>query len=385
MKKIIISPARRAFSAHEETAVSEVVRFYRENGLDFPYLGFFQVRFENELVRFMGVQGFARAVSSGTAACFIAFQLAQIKKNKKRLRLLLSPVADAGLVSALIILGIDFSIVDSDPGNYRVSLDALKAQISRQKVDALFLVHAGGYPNSHIDEISKECKRKKVFLIEDVSQCPGAVVSGKRVGTFGDVAVCSAMYRKSLFMGSQGGFIFTRKSRLMKTIISLADRGKRPSGPVLSRTPGSNVLVGLNWNAGEMACAIGSASLRRLSDTNLRRVELANYFAEKLLAAASGIAVQKFEANDAPFFLIVNCESAKEKKRFVDRLAKSGIPHNPSYDFLVHRWRWLLKHRNWDGRVPVVAGQTQRSSVNIYIHEGYSEGYIDSMIAQFSP
>ena len=53
-------------------------------------------------------------------------------------------------------------------------------------------------------------KKKKIFLLEDCSQAIGAKVNNKFVGSFGDIAAFSTMYRKNLAANSSGGIVLPK-------------------------------------------------------------------------------------------------------------------------------------------------------------------------------
>ena len=108
-------------------------------------------------------------------------------------------------------------------------------------------------------------KKKGIFLLEDCSQATGAHIDGKPVGSFGDIAAYSTMYRKNLAANSSGGLIFTKNYQLFKKVLAYADRGKILWKDNLDlRDPKYSLFPALNWNTDEFSCAIGLASLRRL-------------------------------------------------------------------------------------------------------------------------
>ena len=84
----------------------------------------------------------------------------------------------------------------------------------------------GGEPVDDIKEIAAYAKKNNIYLLEDCSQAIGAKIQGKLVGSFGDIAAFSTMYRKNLAANSSGGIIFTRKFKIYKKVLAYADRGK---------------------------------------------------------------------------------------------------------------------------------------------------------------
>ena len=117
-------------------------------------------------------------------------------------------------------------------------------------------------------KISNFLKKTKIFLIEDVSQCPGGSMNKRKVGTFGDICCLSTMYRKSLYGGSSGGIVYTKYRKYFKSILACSDRGKKLWDKKYNfRDPSSHLFPALNWNTNEFSCAIAIESLKRLNNT----------------------------------------------------------------------------------------------------------------------
>ena len=123
-------------------------------------------------------------------------------------------------------------------------------------------------------------KKNKIYVLEDCSQAVGAKIKGKMVGTFGDIAAFSTMYRKNLAANSGSGIVFTKKNySLYKKILAYSDRGKISWNKKLNNSdPKNSIFPALNWNTDEFTCAIGLASLRRLKSTNLKRKNISQDF-----------------------------------------------------------------------------------------------------------
>ena len=94
-------PARMAFGEMEKRAVLDVMDFYQRRGEDPPYQGVFEQRLCDSFSKFMG-GGYADAVSSGTAACFVALAALDLPKGSE---VLISPVTDSGPLNSIILLG----------------------------------------------------------------------------------------------------------------------------------------------------------------------------------------------------------------------------------------------------------------------------------------
>ena len=111
-------------------------------------------------------------------------------------------------------------------------------------------------------------------MIEDCSQAHGAKVGGRPVGTFGDIAAFSSMYRKAHIAGGSGGIVYSRNEELFRQAFAHADRGKpRWKKDFSDFDPGGFLFPALNLHTDEISCGIGLMSLSRLQDTIMRQTE----------------------------------------------------------------------------------------------------------------
>jgi dTDP-4-amino-4,6-dideoxygalactose transaminase len=105
--------------------------------------------------------------------------------------------------------------VDIDPNTYEMSVDAIKNAISK-KTSAILATHLFG-ESCDILKIKKIATDRQIFLIEDCAQALGSTISGKLIGTFGDVAFSSFDISKPL-QGIRGGVIFSKNKKLIERI-----------------------------------------------------------------------------------------------------------------------------------------------------------------------
>ena len=73
-------PYREAMGPAERAAVTRVLEYYAELRADPPYEGHFQREFERQFATAMG-GGQARAVSSGSVACFVAIRALRLPRG----------------------------------------------------------------------------------------------------------------------------------------------------------------------------------------------------------------------------------------------------------------------------------------------------------------
>ncbi len=131
------------------------------------------------------------------------------------------------------------------------------------------------------------------------------------MGTFGDIAAFSTMYRKAHITGASGGVVYTRDLELFRRALAHADRGKpRWREDFSDRDPSGYLFPALNHNTDEISCAIGIASLARLDKTIMRRQSFVSDLVDKLVDHAQICRPYAHSPTDSPFFypIIVDTE-----------------------------------------------------------------------------
>ena len=135
-----------------------------------------------------------------------------------------------------------------------------------------------------IEPIVAAARARDVRIVEDGSQSHGARVGGRPVGTFGDIAAFSTMYRKAHITGASGGLVYSRDVELFRRALAHADRGKpRWATDFDDRDPNRFLFPALNHHTDELSCAVGLASLARLGDTIVRRLSFVTALTARML------------------------------------------------------------------------------------------------------
>lgn len=100
-------------------------------------------------------------------------------------------------------------LVDVEPSNWNLSLSALREAVGPKTKGILVShLHGGRVPMRALMELAKE---RKLVVVEDAAQAPGALVDGQRAGTWGDAGVLSFGGSKLLSAG-RGGALLTRRA-----------------------------------------------------------------------------------------------------------------------------------------------------------------------------
>lgn len=380
------SRPRSALGFHELLSVVNCIFYYRRRGLDPGYDGYFEDLYTSSFSSFLG-GGYADAVSSGCASIYIALKSLNLPRGSL---VATSPVTDASVIGCIDAVSCTPYLIDSDPNSYNTSLDQLTRRVHNKNVSAFIITHAGGQPCSRMNDIKSYCDSKKIFLVEDCSQCIGGTPfdSTSKVGTYGEYGCFSTMYRKNLSASGSSGLIFSKNFESFKLAKQHADRGKRwwDKDSVDMRDPGFADFAGLNFNSDELRCAIGLANLRRLNSTNSKRLSflkhLSNYMFE---LGVSFLKLSPIHDGLAPFYFPIQVLSSECHLTSVDvgnRLKSFGLPLGTNYGCLISTWDWAKRYMH-DDFVSINAINYRDSVFHLYLNENYTKRHAYNIASLF--
>ena len=163
--------------------------------------------FEKEFSKYHGNK-YSIAVSNGSVALEIALQALKLKKRDK---VIVTP--RSFIISASCVLNVGLKPIFADVDlNGNVNIEGIR-KAYEPGVKAIIVVHLNGL-SCDLDPILQFAKEKKLYLIEDCSQAHGAIYKGKKVGSFGDIAIWSFCQNKIISTGGEGGMISTNSKKL---------------------------------------------------------------------------------------------------------------------------------------------------------------------------
>ncbi len=350
--------------------IEEVLSYYRKLGLDPGYQGYFEQKYCGAFSEFQG-GGFADAVATGTAALFVALAALDLPHGSE---VLVSPITDPGTLSAVILNGLKPRLMDSLPDSFNIGPSQFEAAITAQ-CRAAVIVHAAGRA-VEMPGIMEVAGRHGIRVLEDCSQAHGAAWDNRAVGTFGDIAAFSTMYRKAHITGASGGVVYTRNQDLYHAALAHADRGK-PSwrDDFDDRNPNQYLFPALNLHSDEISCAIGIQSLARLPETISKRRAFVRQVAGLIENRSQICRPYGYRAGDSPFIhpIFVNRDAIScSVTEFALALREEGIGLNPHYEYLVVNWPFLKPYLAADTDTPN-ARNVLDGCFALYLNENYGE------------
>ena len=273
---------------------------------------------EKEFADYIGTSS-AIGVANGTDAIELALRALDIGLGDEVITVSHTAVAT---IAAIESTGAKAILVDVEPDYYTIDTDQLEA-VSSDKTRAIIAVHLYGQ-SADLNSIRDFCKRKNIFLIEDVSQAHGATYQGKRLGSIGDIACFSCYPTKNLGAIGDAGLITTNNINLAAKVRALREYGWN------NRV---SEYKGRNSRLDEIQAAILRIKLKHLDSDNERRRHLAEYYTSELKDCQIKLPVTR-SGNESVFHLYVI--RVEERQKLLDHLIASGIQAGVHYPIPVH-------------------------------------------------
>jgi len=259
---------------------------------------------EETLCNYLGVDGYGVAVSSGTAALYLALFALGIDKGDE---VILPTYVCSALLNAIFFVGAIPVLVDVNLDDFNISFKKVKKKITK-KTKAIIVPHIYGVP-SDIDKFLG----LGIPIIEDCAQSVGARINGQMVGTFGDISVFS-FYATKLFTTGQGGMVVSRKLKLIKKIKDFREFDCR-----------KKYKRRFNFQMTDIQAALGISQLKKLSSLLRRRREIATKYMEILRKSNNNFTLQEVNKGKERVWYRFVLRSGKGVKKTQKLFKDSGI------------------------------------------------------------
>jgi CDP-4-dehydro-6-deoxyglucose reductase, E1 len=294
--------------------------------------------FEKEFAKFLNVK-YALMTNSGSSANLLAsFALVNPKKRnflKRGDEFIIQALCWSTSLWPLVQAGLKPKFIDVNIDSFNIDLENLKKHIS-SKTKALMAVHVLGN-SSEIDLISKLCKQKKIYLIEDTCESLGSRYNNKYLGTFGDFGTYSFYYSHQITCG-EGGMLVCNSKEDYNIVHSLRSHGwDRGIANNKKKLPTFNFInSGFNLRPTDIAAAIGLNQFKRLNHFKKIRSQNKEKIIKSLINSKKWNnqftffnQVKNLEPSWFGFPLIINNINSNKKNKFLSYLRENGIETRP--------------------------------------------------------
>ncbi|EER61948.1 DegT/DnrJ/EryC1/StrS aminotransferase [Acidovorax delafieldii 2AN] len=277
--------------------------------------------FESAFADYLGARHCA-GVANGTDAIELALKALGVAVGDR-----VATVANAGMYTsaAVLAIGAEPVFMDVDLDSRNVALPEVRRVIALG-VKAVVATHLYGLAVAEIEAIAQLCAQHGVALLEDCAQAHGAIVSGRRVGTFGDAASFSFYPTKNLGALGDGGAVVTQRADVAERVGHLRQYGWTAKYQV--SLPG-----GRNSRLDEMQAAILMVFLPHLDAANARRRQIAARYGASIHHPDVQLPMDAGESSVAHLYVL---RSAR-REALRAHLQAQGISSDVHYPIPDHR------------------------------------------------
>ena len=329
--------------------------------------------FQKELEQYLDIKHVIPC-ANGTDALQIAMMGLGLKPGDE---VITADFTFAATVEVIALLQLTPVLVDVDPINFNIDVEAIKKAIT-PKTRAIVPVHLFGL-TANMDEIMAIAEEHNLYVIEDNAQGIGANYTSKnginkKSGTIGHVASTSFFPSKNLGCYGDGGAIFTNDDDLAHTIRGIVNHGMYVRY--------HHDVVGVNSRLDSIQAAVLRAKLPHLDNYNKARIEAANKYNAAFkdvdnIVTPGGFDVEKNSSEKSHVFhqytlKILNAD----RDALVNHLNEKGIPCGVYYPIPLHLQK-AYKDERYKEEDFTVTNQLVKEVISLPMHTELDDEQID--------
>jgi perosamine synthetase len=315
--------------------------------------------FEERFAEFVGAPH-AIATSSGTTAIHLALLALDIGPGDEVITVAFTFIASA---SPILHVGARPVFVDVEPTTYTMDPALLEAAIT-PRTRAIMPVSLYGHP-ANMPEILEIAERHGIPVIEDACQAHGALLAGRRCGSWG-LGVFSFYPTKNMTSG-EGGMVTTSDAKLAEMVRLLRQHGMSVRY--------HHDLLGYNFRMTDIHASIGLAQLTKLPAANERRRAIASRYTRELVGV-----LPPYERPDAQPVYHQYTVRVRQRDAFMERLEARGVGSAVYYPIPVHRQKPLLALGSLNVTLPVTE-RLVNDILSLPVHPSLSDDEVAQVVA----
>jgi len=298
--------------------------------------------FETEFASFVGVRH-ALAIGSGTGALITALSALGVGPGQE---VIIPAYLWVSVISAVATLGAVPVLADIDD-TWCLDPESVRREIT-PRTRGILLVHMSGAPGN-AEALAALAKEHGLFLLEDCAQCAGGSIGGRRVGSFGDMAIFSFQMNKNMTAG-EGGCVVTSDFELYQKAFSGHDLGyaRNPDGRLIFDHP-DLCRWGRGYRMDELRAAVLRVQLRKLPGV-IGAMRKSKYRIRRTLEQFKEVQLRKIldPAGDTGCFLLTTYRDRDTAVRVNAALRAEGVVTYPQgiSNVLMTEWGLHLYYNN---------------------------------------
>lgn len=286
----------------------------------------------------------------------------------------------AATVEVIALLQLTPVLVDVDPINFNIDVEAIKKAIT-PNTKAIVPVHLFGLA-ANMDEIMAIAKEHNLYVIEDNAQGIGADYTSKdgtkrKTGTIGHVSSTSFFPSKNLGCYGDGGAIFTNDDDLAHIIRGIVNHGMYVRY--------HHDVVGVNSRLDSIQAAVLRVKLPHLDNYNTARKKAAQKYSDAFKEHKNIITPTGCGKCSETSFANCNCHVFHQytlkvvdadRDALVNHLNEKGIPCGVYYPIPLHLQK-AYKDERYKEEDFVVTNQLIKEVISLPMHTELDDEQID--------
>jgi len=246
--------------------------------------------FELDITSYLNVNA-AAALSSGTAALHLALIMLGVKANDE---VICQSMTFSASANPIAYLGANPIFVDSERDTWNICPELLRKTIKDRikkgkKPKAIIPVHLYGMP-AQMNEIMDIANEYEIAVIEDAAEALGSEISGRKMGTYGEMSILSFNGNK-IITTSGGGALVSNNDKYVENARFLSTQARDPA-PHYQHSE-----IGYNYRMSNICAGIGRGQMKVIKERVAQRRIVFDFY-KKSLSDIKGI---KFLIEPADF------------------------------------------------------------------------------------
>ena len=212
--------------------------------------------------------------NNGTIALLVAIKSLDLPYGSE---IITTPFTFAATPHCISWNGLKPVFCDIEPNTMTIDADKIEKLIT-PNTSAILGVHVYGFP-CNVEKIEQIAKKYNLKVIYDAAHAFSTEISGRGIGTYGDITMFS-FHATKLFNSIEGGCLTYNNPNLVRKIYNLRNFGIRSEE------------LGINGKMNEVQAAIGLLNLKLFEKEQEKRAKVKEFY-DKHLSLIKGIRIPK--------------------------------------------------------------------------------------------
>jgi perosamine synthetase len=312
--------------------------------------------FENKFAQEIGTK-FAIGVNSGTSGLHLCIRALGIKEGDE---VITTPFSFVASSNCILYEKAKPVFVDVEEDTFNINPELIEAAIT-PRTKAILVAHIFGQ-SCNMNRIMDIARKYNLKVIEDACESINATHFGKKVGTFGDVAVFAFYPNKQMTTG-EGGMIITDNEQIYNYCKSAANQGRSNDMQWLTHDK-----LGYNYRIDELSAAVGLAQLSKIDFLLTRRQSLARKYIDKLIGVERIILPTIREGNTSTWFVFPIRVNHNIRDKLIQKLNENGIQSKAYFYPCIHLQPFYRKEFGYIDNSFPVAEKLSKETVILPFH-----------------